>query len=811
MVFEEQSRHQRWSEIRKRLTSFFSRSTDGLSAAVTADRLLNGLASSSGEGDVSRLSSSSAVVGESDVSTASQTLQQYSSGAEDVHVATSKTNQELASSSTPSSSGLQQQIQHRISEPPLTDPRLTDPRLADPQPEASPLGPPTPLPDDNPYLFRRDQLPLSTRGRDIIDAAGKRVKLRCVNWSGGQLETFVVGGLQVQTLEHVALAIRKLHFNCVRLVYSLDLVFEKQTTPVAAIAANQPLLDANADQQPYQILFKKTVEALTNLKIAVILNNHNSDAGWCCSALDGNGLWYSSSYPEKNWLDHLSQVARDFRDNPYVVGIDLRNEVRAANGVLPKWYTGDKATDWGSAALRGGIGVNLENPDMLVVVGGVWYNMFLCDVPKLPIHEFLPGKVVYTSHAYSWFSNRLQVANVLRYYSASLGGVVLLLWTLVVIFSFIQRWHPRMASITRGFVRLQKWFRMENTYCSIADPVYLGAILSAISVPIFGFIGARESGCDLTEQVVGIACVTLATIGGVLSVLLWTIVLMRYLFTDPQFKRRILTLCAGNLPEDDRTETGDYSHTGGEARAASTLMELDTVTDTSVLATSSSLTEVQDNLARSGLTASPSGTSSTLSLLERPLSVQGTRSHSQEPTDHLPDEVPVQEALRLMAPPVSIRSRMSLLVALAVTCTMIVFSVFEQELRSYDRLREEYDTNWGFLVRKNIAPVWLGEFGIGRGSSDSAWFVDAFHYVDQELDIGWSYWPIDGRVGLGSGESFGILTPDYTHIRDVEKVRKLTHNKLNMTTNATTGETFVPGFGGNGTYPPGFDPDDDGR
>jgi len=34
----------------------------------------------------------------------------------------------------------------------------------------------------------------------------------------------------------------------------------------------------------------------------------------------------------------------------------------------------------------------------------VYYSMFLCDVHKLPIHQYLPGSVVYTAHAYSWFT-----------------------------------------------------------------------------------------------------------------------------------------------------------------------------------------------------------------------------------------------------------------------------------------------------------------------------------------------------------------------------------------------------------------------
>ena len=46
----------------------------------------------------------------------------------------------------------------------------------------------------------------------------------------------------------------------------------------------------------------RVVNALTSAGIMVILDNHMSNAGWCCSTTDNNELWYNSSYPEANWI-----------------------------------------------------------------------------------------------------------------------------------------------------------------------------------------------------------------------------------------------------------------------------------------------------------------------------------------------------------------------------------------------------------------------------------------------------------------------------------------------------------------------------
>ena len=50
-------------------------------------------------------------------------------------------------------------------------------------------------------------------------------------------------------------------------------------------------------------VFDATVEGLTNEELIVILNNHNSKAGWCCSEQDGEGLWYTHDYPEEMWIE----------------------------------------------------------------------------------------------------------------------------------------------------------------------------------------------------------------------------------------------------------------------------------------------------------------------------------------------------------------------------------------------------------------------------------------------------------------------------------------------------------------------------
>jgi endoglucanase len=126
------------------------------------------------------------------------------------------------------------------------------------------------------------RVPLKTDAQHIVDADGVRVRLSCVSWYGAEGEDFVVGGLQLQPVEEVVKEIASLGFNCVRLPFSLALVHKDPPLNASKVRANPSLQNG---MQAYDAV----VRAVTLAGIMVILDNHNSDAIWCCDGDDGNG------------------------------------------------------------------------------------------------------------------------------------------------------------------------------------------------------------------------------------------------------------------------------------------------------------------------------------------------------------------------------------------------------------------------------------------------------------------------------------------------------------------------------------------
>ena len=82
----------------------------------------------------------------------------------------------------------------------------------------------------------------------------------------------------------------------------------------------------------------------------------------------------------------------------------------------------------------------------------------------------------------------------------------------------------------------------------------------------------------------------------------------------------------------------------------------------------------------------------------------------------------------------------------------------------------------GYLLSERIAPLWIGEFGLGTGSLSGfagAWWNN-FEAWLTENDVDWCWWALNGtqprgtvpvagrhRSHWGDGEGFGLLAPDW--------------------------------------------------
>jgi endoglucanase len=243
--------------------------------------------------------------------------------------------------------------------------------------------------------------PLSTSGRYIVDADGRRVRLAGVNWYGAHEDDGVAAGLERTGRRALAARIARHGFNSVRLPFSLWMT--EQTTPVPDeyLAANPDLSGAT----PIQV-YDACVEALTDAGLIVIPNCHTLDAGWCCSEHDESGMWFNDRWPAAKYLAVWQDMAVRYRSNPMVAGMDIMNEPRRSRVggrvLTPTWGTGP-ATDIAAMYTAAGNLIHEVSPEVLIICEGLGFAADLTGVARNPVRLQRPGKVVYSLHDYSWF------------------------------------------------------------------------------------------------------------------------------------------------------------------------------------------------------------------------------------------------------------------------------------------------------------------------------------------------------------------------------------------------------------------------
>jgi len=243
--------------------------------------------------------------------------------------------------------------------------------------------------------------PLSTSGRFIVDAHGKRVRLAGVNWYGASEDLGVPAGLDRTHRRTLARNIARHGFNSVRFPFSLWMTEQTSPVPDRYLAANRDLRGST----PMGV-YDACLRALTDEGLIVIPNCHLLSCGWCCSDSDGNGLWFNDTWPATRFISIWQDIATRFADNRLVAAMDIKNEPRQATvgGKIlnPSWGTGG-ATDFAAMYTEVGNLIHEISPHPLIICEGLKYAGDLTGVARHPVRLERPGKVVYSMHDYPWF------------------------------------------------------------------------------------------------------------------------------------------------------------------------------------------------------------------------------------------------------------------------------------------------------------------------------------------------------------------------------------------------------------------------
>lgn len=634
-----------------------------------------------------------------------------------------------------------------------------------------------------------DVLPLRTFGRDVVDRNGRRVRLFCVNWYGSHMGMLASNGLNRQPLDVLAARIAEMGFNCVRLPFALTMLVGNATHAWQDVMPRNPKFDMKANPALHGMnaleVFDETVAALARHGLMVILNNHVSSPMWCCHGDDGEGLWHTREYPESAFLEGWSLIAERYSHEPLVVGADLRNELRQSGKLVPSWGDGNPDTDWADAAVRAARVVLEKAPDMLIIVAGLNYCMFLCEVPLRPIHESVPelrGRVVYTSHEYAWLHIRLTARMIMETMLIYLGVAFL------VVFLFLLGLCPARAAWRRHRASGGRRLPLpEAVHVALAA----GGAAAARVGSVLGKCCRIGRGDEVRRKVMGSVC------WGSALILVAVVFLVLGLHNQPRCEIQASVTFVGAL-----LIAGVLGCLGlvlwlraaALAAAASSLRQ--------EAAAAVAIADAATSAPSSGATASDTAS---------PTNIEADASPGGLSSEDLPEDVPPPPPCEFgEVPPVAwpegtadlpvkaksdaardrarrLRRRLhrasltreALALALAVVCLVALASA-RHHLGSYEVFKEELDSRWGFLLHGgkptasaaavSPAPVWLGEFGTDH---HNFWWTSLMRYME-ENSVDFAYWSWNGEKWPGKAEAFGLVQGhDSLTVRHSWKLRDL--------------------------------------
>ncbi len=253
---------------------------------------------------------------------------------------------------------------------------------------------------------------LHTAGTQIVDANGNMVRLAAVNWYGDEGTDFVPGGLAYRPYTSILRTIKYLGFNTIRLPFSNELV-ERNPIVTQHVEANPWFRGMHALD-----ILDRIIDGARQVGLMVILDNHRSEAGWTAQQ---NGLWYSlPAYTPQSWIADWVTLARRYRDNPAVVGFDLRNEPHSHGpgeeivglGYLHEGATwgpfegvDNPASDWRLAAQQAGNAILAVDPHVLIVVEGVQIYPYRNPIKGPTCDTGVPATGLYCADVYWWGGN----------------------------------------------------------------------------------------------------------------------------------------------------------------------------------------------------------------------------------------------------------------------------------------------------------------------------------------------------------------------------------------------------------------------
>ncbi|KAH6972245.1 glycoside hydrolase superfamily [Ilyonectria sp. MPI-CAGE-AT-0026] len=265
--------------------------------------------------------------------------------------------------------------------------------------------------------------PFFSNGNRMVDASNNTVKYAGTNWPGHG-EAMVPEGLQYQSIATIVSDIKSLGMNVIRLTYAIEMIDQiydndgqdirldtsftealgstNGTKVLNQVLANNPQFTAATTRLE---VFDAIAAECAKQEIYIHLDNHISQAKWCCGGADGNAWFGDSEFPVDNWMRGLVFMAKHGKSWSNFVSISLRNELRQPTGTASSTLESYDWATWYKHIKLATAAINAANPDPLIFLSGLNYDTTL--QPVVQGTALTPGTEVFDDEDFPGFRNKL--------------------------------------------------------------------------------------------------------------------------------------------------------------------------------------------------------------------------------------------------------------------------------------------------------------------------------------------------------------------------------------------------------------------
>lgn len=332
------------------------------------------------------------------------------------------------------------------------------------------------------------------RGAWIVNKTDNtRLHLKCLNWYGAHMESFVVAGLHVRGVKDLVDTFASTGANCVRLPVSIDLIAQNPVVEARHISSIRPG-ECNSTHRALDVM-DCVVYYLQKRNILLIFNSHTSMAGWVGPGQKvSQGLWnLGGNYSTMDWIRSMEVLVSRYD----MFGFDLRNEIHDQDNVVITWgKSNDINTDWLAASSLASERLRSLNDELFIIVGGLCWNLDLRPMMRLvgPAEPFSNGKLIYTAHIYSWsFWWHLDVGMFDYVFNACVVFFILsVAFSLMCAVNYFHRLRYYLYKSFDDRVSYYDW--MEFLYYFVSTSFILHALWLALGCVFI--VTARNGGCS---------------------------------------------------------------------------------------------------------------------------------------------------------------------------------------------------------------------------------------------------------------------------------------------------------------------------